>query len=277
MRSAADWVPDGAWLAPGYAEWAPPPPLRGLVACFWVSVVPDRSSPPAAGRGGLVLPDGCSDLIWQQGAGAFVAGPDTGPVHFATPPGAVLVGVRFRSAAGGGALGMPLSEIRDMRVGLAEVLPAAARLLPASLDPAIAAQRAREVAGLLLSRATPDCAVGRATTLLRDPAARVEQVAEDVDLSMRQLRRRFHDAVGYGPKTLQRVLRFQRFVRALDAGGGACDLAASAADAGYADQPHLTRECVALSGMTPAALARIRGGSGVGGIGDHGGGDLAEA
>ena len=277
MRSAADWVPDGAWLAPGYAEWAPPPPLRGLVACFWVSVVPDRSSPPAAGRGGLVLPDGCSDLIWQQGAGAFVAGPDTGPVHFATPPGAVLVGVRFRPAAGGGALGMPLSEIRDMRVGLAEVLPAAARMLPASLDPAIAAQRAREVAGLLLSRATPDCAVGRATTLLRDPAARVEQVAEDVDLSMRQLRRRFHDAVGYGPKTLHRVLRFQRFVRALDAGGGACDLAASAADAGYADQPHLTRECVALSGMTPAALARIRGGSGVGGIGDHGGGDLAEA
>jgi len=94
---------------------------------------------------------------------------------------------------------------------------------------------------------------------------------------MRQLRRRFHDAVGYGPKTLQRVLRFQRFVRALDACGGACDLAASAAEAGYADQAHLTRECVALSGMTPAALAGIRGGSGVRGIGDHGGGDLAEA
>lgn len=277
MRSAVDWVPGGAWLAPGYAEWAPPAPLRGMIACFWASVVPDSIGPEAAAREGLVLPDGCSDLIWQQGAGAFVAGPDTGPVHFATPAGAILVGVRFRPPAGGCALGMPLSEIRDMRAPLAELLPAAARMLPASLDPAIAAQRARDVAGLLLSRAAPDCAVGRATALLRDPAARVEQVAEDVDLSMRQLRRRFHDAVGYGPKTLQRVLRFQRFVRALDASGGACDLAASAAEAGYADQAHLTRECMVLSGMTPAALARIRGGSGVRGIGDHGGGDLAEA
>src|SRR5215469_10806046 len=156
MRSAADWVPGGARLAPGYAEWAPPAPLRGMVACFWASVVPDTISPQAAAHDGLVLPDGCSDLIWQQGAGAFVAGPDTGPVHFATPAGTVLVGVRFRPSAGGWALGLPLSEIRDMRAPLAELLPAAARMLPASLDPAIAAQRARDIAGLLLSRAAPD-------------------------------------------------------------------------------------------------------------------------
>jgi hypothetical protein len=35
------WVPAGAWLAPGYAEWAPPAALRGVVACLWASVVPD--------------------------------------------------------------------------------------------------------------------------------------------------------------------------------------------------------------------------------------------
>ncbi len=38
-------------------------------------------------------------------------------------------------------------------------------------------------------------------------------------VSERQLRRRFEDAVGYGPKTLARVLRFQRFL-ALASGGG---------------------------------------------------------
>jgi hypothetical protein len=26
-----------------------------------------------------VLPDACTDLIWQSGVGAYVAGPDTGP------------------------------------------------------------------------------------------------------------------------------------------------------------------------------------------------------
>jgi hypothetical protein len=36
------------------------------------------------------------------------------------------------------------------------------------------------------------------------------------------------------------------------------DLAALAAQAGYADQAHLTRECRGLAGLTPAALARQR-------------------
>jgi AraC-like DNA-binding protein len=81
------------------------------------------------------------------------------------------------------------------------------------------------------------------------PGARVS--ALDLGVSERQLRRRFEDAVGYGPKTLARVLRFQRFL-ALAAGGG--DLARLALSAGYADQAHLTRECRRLAGRTPVAL-----------------------
>jgi AraC-like DNA-binding protein len=80
---------------------------------------------------------------------------------------------------------------------------------------------------------------------------------------MRQLRRRCHAVVGYGPKTLQRVLRFRRFVSRIDAGPGgpgALDLAALAAHAGYADQAHLTRECRQLAGLTPTALVRARRG-----------------
>jgi AraC-like DNA-binding protein len=248
------WVPRGAWLAPGYAEWAPPAALREMVACLWVAVVPGD-----ADRKALVLPDACSDLIWQQGAGAHVAGPDTGPVTTITPAGTVMVGVRFRPPAGGPALGVPLSELRDLRVDLAELLPAAARALPATLDPGIAAERALDVAGLLVADGALDPAVSQAAALLGDPAARVEQVANEVSLSMRQLRRRFHAATGYGPKTLQRVCRFQRFVRELDAAGRSCDLALAAAAAGYADQSHLTRDCVELSGLTPAALACLRG------------------
>jgi AraC-like DNA-binding protein len=251
--TAVDWVPGGAWLAPGYAEWAPPQQLRAMVACRWMSVVPEDG-----GGDALVLPDGCSDLIWEQGRGAYVAGPDTGPVRVACPPGTVMAGVRFRPAGGGPALGLPLSEIRDLRAELADVLPAAASALSPGLHPAIAAQRILDVAGTLVAGGTPDLAVAHAARLLRDPAARIEQVAAAVDLSERQLRRRFHDAVGYGPKTLQRVHRFQRFVRRVDASRGGCDLAVTAIEAGYADQAHLTRDCLALSGLTPAVLARAR-------------------
>jgi AraC-like DNA-binding protein len=51
------------------------------------------------------------------------------------------------------------------------------------------------------------------------------------------------------------VLRFQRFLAGVPAlARRATTLAAAAADAGYADQAHLTRDCHALSGSTPATL-----------------------
>jgi AraC-like DNA-binding protein len=94
--------------------------------------------------------------------------------------------------------------------------------------------------------------------MLRHPLARAEGVAERLDVSERQLRRRCQAAVGYGPATLRRVLRFRRFVAWADAGAADGDLATVAADLGYADQAHLTRECARLAGLTPTALLAAR-------------------
>ncbi len=246
---------DARALPAGYTEWPAPPALRDAVACLWAQVTTD------ADRSGLVLPDGCTDLIWEQGRGAFVAGPDTGPVPTTMIAGTVMLGIRFRPSAGGPTLGIPLSELRDQRVDLADLRPSDARRLSAMLDPDTAAARALEVTAALVADCAPDPAVTQAARLLRDPQACAEDVAAGIGLSMRQLRRRCHAAVGYGPKTLQRVLRFRRFVSRIDAspdGPDRLDLAAIAAEAGYADQAHLTRECGKLSGLTPAALARQR-------------------
>jgi AraC-like DNA-binding protein len=244
-------------LPPGYAEWQAPAGLRHAIACLWAQVTPD-----AGDRAGLVLPDACTDLVWEQGRGALVAGPDTGPVRTVMTAGTVILGVRFRPSAGGPALGVPLSELRDQRVDLADLRPGEARRLPETLDPDVAAARMLDVAAALVADGEPDPAVTWAAALLADPQVHTEAVAAEVGLSLRQLRRRCHAAVGYGPKTLQRVLRFRRFVSRIDAepegGRDARDLAALAAHVGYADQAHLTRECRALAGLTPAALARQR-------------------
>jgi AraC-like DNA-binding protein len=240
-------------LPPGYTEWPAPAALRHAVACAWAQVT-DSS----AERAGLVLPDGCTDLIWEQGRGAYVAGPDTGPVATTMAAGAVVLGVRFRPSAGGPALGIPLSELRDLRADLADLRPAQARQLTAALDPEVAAAQMLDMTAALVADGVPDPEVTWAARLLRDPAARAEDVAAEVGLSLRQLRRRCQAAVGYGPKTLQRVLRFRRFVACVDARPDVLDLAAIAAEAGYADQAHLTRECGRLAGLTPAALARQR-------------------
>lgn len=245
-------------LRPGYREWTPPDALTPAVSCLWTSVAQD-SGPT------LVLPDGCTDLIWSPGVGTMVAGPDTGPAPSGSPrPGMLLVGLRLRPGAGGAVLGLPLSELRDQRVDLADVLPAAARRLPGDLSAGVALGRLTALVTERLADGAPDglavAAAGRLAATRCAAPSRTGELAAGLGVSERQLRRRCLDAVGYGPKTLHRILRFRRFVSLVDDRGTPLDLASAAATAGYADQAHLSRETVRLAGLTPTALIRERRG-----------------
>ncbi len=237
----------------GYREWAPPSALRPAVSCLWTSVV-------ASGSTTLVLPDACADLIWQRGAGAFIAGPDTGPAPAVLPDGTVLVGVRLRPGAGGPALGIPLTELRDQRVALLDVLPELAKQLPGDLSPGAAVDRLSAMIARLAAAGPPDTLVSHAARVLAGSRDRTDELARELGVSERHFRRRCLDAVGYGPKTLHRILRFRRFLSRVDAAGGRIDLSRIAVELGYADQAHLTRESVRLAGLPPAALVRARRG-----------------
>jgi AraC-like DNA-binding protein len=67
----------------------------------------------------------------------------------------------------------------------------------------------------------------------------------------RHLARRFARTLGLGPKAFARIVRFQGALRRARAGK---TWAVVAARAGYSDQAHLAKECLALSGCTPAEL-----------------------
>jgi AraC-like DNA-binding protein len=101
--------------------------------------------------------------------------------------------------------------------------------------------------------------VAAAVRMLGGPGARVAALGPALGIGERQLLRRFNAAVGYGPKLLDRVLRFQRFVdRAPAVAGEGEQLARAAAELGYADQAHLSRDCKRLSGLSPLALVASR-------------------
>jgi AraC-like DNA-binding protein len=241
--------------APGYREFAPPVAFWDVIHCLWVSV-----TPPHEGTLTAVLPDACTDLIWQSEVGAYVAGPDTGPSPALLPPGTVLVGARFRPGAGGAALCVPLSELLDQRVDAAHLPAVPGRRLPGSLAPAEAMRRVAGIAAELVTEHPPDRLVLEVARRLDRPGERADLVAGRLGISERQLRRRCQAAVGYGPRMMMRVLRFRRFLSRIDAAGTAADLAGLAAEVGYADQAHMTRESTRLAGLTPAALARARRG-----------------
>jgi AraC-like DNA-binding protein len=240
-----------------YREFAPSPPLHALLTCRWERELPEDDLADST----LVLPDGCVDLLWRDGE-LIVAGTDTTAWRSPVKPGAAIVGVRLRPGVAGAVFGVPASELLDSRVALEELLGSAAAELSERLD----GSPGREAKYLLLegivasaiAGRSPDPLVLAATRRLGFPGSRVDELADALGISERQLRRRFNRAVGYGPKTLDRVLRFRRLVsQARAVSKGEVDLARLAADLGYADQAHMTRDSVRLTGMPPARLAAL--------------------
>ncbi|WP_245976147.1 helix-turn-helix domain-containing protein [Amycolatopsis palatopharyngis] len=223
-----------------YREYRPPLPLGDIVRCLWSARI--QGSFP-------IVPDGCADLI-VAGGQVFVAGPDTTAWRSTLASGTVLHGARFRPGHAPNVLGTAASDLRDRRVTLDELWgrrgrEAAERLLAApSALPAVVLDAARREAGDTGGRADPRMELLLAR--LDSGVSRVGEAAHDLGLGQRQLRRRFTEAVGYGPATYLRVARLQR---ALTVAPRVADLSALAAESGYADQAHLSRDCRDLTGL----------------------------
>ncbi|MEV4714176.1 helix-turn-helix transcriptional regulator [Micromonospora sp. NPDC049374] len=210
-------------------------------------VVVWRSVTPPGGGPKRIVPDGCLDIIWRDGT-VFVAGPDTTAQVEPALPGRRYEALRFGAGTGPGVLGVPADELVDRRVPLDAMWPAAAvRAIAEADDPATALSEAVSRRWQGADRAMVTLA-GAASAGLS-----VGSVAVRCGLSARQLQRRCTAAFGYGPKTLQRILRLQR---ALTLARSGRSFATVAVDAGYADQAHLAREVRAMAGVSLSALLR---------------------
>jgi AraC-like DNA-binding protein len=228
-----------------YRELAPPIGLLPVVACLW-----EHDAPP--GHEQRIIPDGCVDLVRLDGE-LVVVGADTGPVVArprSTPASDRTSGIRLRPGAAGAVLGIPASEVRDLRVPLADVWPDVGPALADALGAADAAGRLDLLARTVLRRkAERDGLVAAAARRLGVPGSRISGVAQELGVSERHLHRRTVDAVGYGPKMLGRVARLRRLI-GLSAGPPS-SLAERAAVAGYASQAHMSDEVRRLTGLTP--------------------------
>lgn len=220
-------------------------PSRLTGAVVWQRTAEDPAVRP-------VLPDGCMDLLFSEGR-LLVAGPDTRAYVPEGPPRA-WAGIRFFPGTAPALLGVPAHELRDARVELADLWPAARvrRLrtrVEAAPDPATALE------GIALDRAAQaapalDPLLHRLVACL-DAGRPVAATAVELGIGARQLHRRCLTAFGYGPKTLARILRLQR---ALALARSGVPHAETAARAGYADQPHLARDVRELAGVTLGEL-----------------------
>jgi AraC-like DNA-binding protein len=250
---------------------APGPRLQGAVTdlCFYRETMPGRfrnvefasltvplvisfAEPFAIGLG---KEPGDNDRF-----ASFAAGLYAGPVVIESFGGACCVQVNFTPLGARRFFGLPMSELTDRMVGLDDVLGLEGTALRERLGNArdwsarFAIVETFVATRLAEARETQaEIAWAYDRIIVSGGRIRVSLLTDGLGWSRKHLLGKFSNAIGVGPKTLSRIVRFNRALGL--SRQDRCDWADIAADCGYADQAHLVREFRDLAGETPTMLA----------------------
>ena len=242
----------------------PAPDLASWVENHWVL---RWDLPAGTAYPSQVLPHPTVNLTVERGvrrpeapsAAVLVTGPVTRRFDVETTGRGWVWGVRFRPGGFPALTGVDATLLAGRTLDAAEVLPPDVVLALDALHDTgarVEEDQVRVEAALrpLVREAGPEHAlvVALVAEMLADRTlVRVAQVAERHGLSTRRLQRLFARYVGVGPKWVLARYRMHDVVAALDAGhdGSLADLAA---EHGWYDQAHFTRDFRSLVGVTPA-------------------------
>ena len=224
--------------------------LRPFVECCWSH---DSCVSPVQPAQRRVLPDGCIDLLWvddgQEPELQLVGAMTRARIfEFAGPNR--LVGVRFRPAGAAALLSVQARDLQDQILPLAEADRAGKQLSGSLGGDGPTVERLLE--RFLLERlpAVPSAALGYARFFASLPADGRDW-SRLSGYSDRQLRRVFDRWVGLAPRQFRRIVRLRRLLDSLPARESLADVATRA---GYCDQPHMNRDVVRLTGVSPGRL-----------------------
>lgn len=255
-----------------YQEFRPAEPLAKFIKCFWAleSEASQSTSPER------ILPDGCTEMVFHLGDPfdqhnadgaterqplALLVGQMRGCLLI-QPTGRVRVlGVRFWPGGAYPFLALPQNEIAGSVIALDSVWGATSRDLHSRIaDSKTPAESVRQVEATLLGRLNQfhrhDDGVFQAIALILLSGGRqpVESLADDMGIGLRRLDRIFNTRVGLTPKTLCRIVRFQRVFKMLERSERARDWVQIALDCGYYDQAHFVKEFREFAGKAPTVF-----------------------
>lgn len=250
-----------------YQEIAPPAALDHVAVSFWEFLI---SGDPGAPIPHEIFPDGCASFVYCRPAGGApswlrVVGPRLDTFRVYVNAGDAYWGVRLKPAVLRDVFGGDASRLVGLAVMCDALRPDLASRLHEGLDAAESGDVILEVfAGTLLDLGIApgdvDAEVAAATRIVEESGgqARVVEIAERVGLSERQLGRRFRALAGLTLKQYSRARRLR--ATALDLlERTSRSWAERAAERGFADQAHLSREFAGMAGATPEEFAKRLG------------------
>ncbi|MGN9840416.1 AraC family transcriptional regulator [Nonomuraea sp. H19] len=240
-----------------FARQAPSPEISAYVEHFWVVTWTDLAEPYEQRIVSHPTVNMTITHDFHQIAGVIKGG-----FSYTMRGSGRVLGTRFRPGGFRPFLGGPVSQLTGRFVEIGEMYGAAGATL---VEQALAEPDA-QAAFALIERFLLSLGPDR-DPLAEEVAALVEMAESDVSVtrvdelaarsgrSVRSLQRVFRDYVGIGPKWVIRRFRLHEAAERVYQG---LALATLAAELGYTDQAHLTRDFTAAVGMPPAAYARLR-------------------
>ena len=255
---------DAAGYTPPIFRYAPGPEMDDLVRRYWIPV---WSLPPGTSTVQRVLQYPVCLLVVSHEYSIMV-GVDTGLGRQELTGDGWALGVMLQPAAGAMLLGRSVSQLTDRRMPLADVAgvngAAVTDQVRSALRPAPSAEPSHLAAVTVMEEALRSLGPVDGEGLLvnriveyveqRTDVQRVGQVCEEFGIGERALQRLTARRIGLSPKWLIQRRRLHEAAERLTTGDRA-DLAAVAADLGYADQAHFTRDFRTVTGLTPGSFA----------------------
>ena len=246
-----------------YCESAPSHDLSHIVLSYWEFIVADDTKEPFIHQ---VFADGCVSLVYyrnvkKESSWLHVVGPRLDSFRVEVSAGDSFWGLRLSPAACSLVLGCKPAILQNQILPFSQLKPPVGDKLLRRLNrtggfaEAVAAYDSC-LRSLGLKPTGVDREVAAAVGLIESSQgrARIAEVAAAVGLSIRQLERRFRASAGLTPKQFARIRRVRATAVTL-LNDKEQNWAARATEMGFADQSHLTREFVGVTGRSPVSFA----------------------
>ncbi|MGF1531519.1 MAG: DUF6597 domain-containing transcriptional factor [Puniceicoccaceae bacterium] len=258
-RPIQPWVPqsevpgrDAASLR--YREFAPPPALESILVGIWTLIGSEQGQNTYFYH---VVPDGCTDLVYDRGAGeGFIFGTVSASKTVVMPGDVSIVGIRLQPHVLQSVTGLPPSEVMNTEPSFTSAsvgyLNDLFERYAFPKGQPFGKSQVEALAEAVASMHRPERINPRAQWLisaLLEGNGSVDRASQTTGFCTRQLQRIARQDLGLAPKMFGCILRLQQtFHSILDTNK---NQAHTAALHGYADQAHMIREFTRLTGYSP--------------------------
>lgn len=251
-----------------YTTFEPQPDWAPFINCYWTLEAEKQDNPERQ----RIVPDGCMEMIFHHGdkykqytdgdayivqPSCFVFGQITKPLYIEPTGKTGIFAVRFQAEGFMPFATMPLNAMENRAVPLGELFGQEGLSLQKKiLSAPTTEKRIAIIEGFLLASLIDakqlDRTIKESVRLVMEVKGQlsIDELSESVNISKRQLERKFSAIIGVSPKQLAKIVRLQATLKML-LKDDFKNFTTIAHENNYYDQAHFIKEFKEFTGVSP--------------------------